>query len=96
MAPALEYAKAYALTRQGAVDEDRLAVDPRDPPAIVGEIDDLRFLNRAGPQLPAGLCERSPPPPGHAASNALRCSALESRSILRTRATSAACSAAFK
>ena len=33
-----------------------------------------RLLNRAGSQLPAGLCESSSPPPGHAAANARRCS----------------------
>jgi hypothetical protein len=44
----LEHSKAHTLAGQRAVDEYRLAVDPRDPAAIVRKIDDVGLLHRAG------------------------------------------------
>jgi len=43
----LDHSKAHTLPRQRAVDEYRLAVDPRDPAAIVRKIDDVGLLHRA-------------------------------------------------
>ena len=43
----LDHSKAHAFPWQRAIDEYRLAIDPRDPAAIVREIDDVSFLYRA-------------------------------------------------
>ena len=43
----LENAQAHPLRRQCAVDEHGLAVDARDAAAVVRQIDDVGFLNRA-------------------------------------------------
>jgi hypothetical protein len=42
----LEDAKAHPFPRQCALDEHRLAVDPRDAAAIVRKIDDVGLLHR--------------------------------------------------
>src|SRR5882757_4998526 len=81
----LEHAKGYALARQRTLDENGLAVDARDAPAIMREIHDHCLLHVAELQVA-----------GHAAANSLKCAAADSCSNFRTRATSPACSAEFK
>jgi hypothetical protein len=80
-----KHAKAHALPGQGAVDEHGLAFHPGDTPPIVREVHDVRLLSLAELQVA-----------GHAAANSFQCGAPESDSNFRTRATSTACSAAFK
>ena len=77
LAAPLEHAQANAFSRQSTVDEDSLAVDARDPSAIVGQVHDVGFLHVSRLQVS-----------GHAAANSLRCSAADSLKVLRTRATS--------
>ncbi len=85
VATPLDHAQANALARQGALDEHGLAADARDAAAVVRQVDDIGLLNVADGQ-----------PAGHAAENSCKCAAGESFSSLRVRATSWACSAAFK
>ena len=82
---ALENPETNVFSRQRPIDEYGFAADSRDPPPIVGQVDDVGFLNLAQAILS-----------GHAAANSLRCAAVESLSSLRTRATSPACSTPFR
>ena len=43
----LDHPKAHTFPRQRALDEYRLAVDPRDPAAIMRKIDDVALLHLA-------------------------------------------------
>ncbi len=59
--PALGHAEADTLSRQGALDEHRLAIEARDAAPVVREIDDVGLERLAGLQLS-----------GHAARNSCR------------------------
>src|SRR5271170_3603880 len=85
MAAPLEHAIANAFPRQCTVDEDGLACVARYPPPVMRQVQDIGFPDVAQIQLA-----------GHAAANSLRWTAGDSSSSLRTRATSWACSVAFK
>jgi hypothetical protein len=82
--------ESNSFSGQRPVDEHGFAVDSRDPPPIVGQIDDVGFLNLVQ------AIPRERVSSGQAAANSLRCAAVESLSSLRTRATSRACSTAFR
>ena len=54
LAAPFDHPKAHAFPGQRAVDEDGLAVDSRNPAAVVGQIHDIGFLDLARLQLGAG------------------------------------------